>query len=71
MSNTDTITNRLKVLRAEKNITQAELAELVGVTRSTINYLEKNEYTPSLPLAMRLARYFGQPIEQIFILEDK
>ena len=71
MSATDKITNRLKVLRAEKDITQAELAELVGVTRSTINYLEGNEYTPSLPLALKLARYFGKPIEEIFILEDK
>jgi putative transcriptional regulator len=70
MSATDKITNRLKVLRAEKDITQAQLAELVGVTRSTINYLENNEYTPSLPLAMRLARYFGRAIEEIFILED-
>ncbi|HET8580883.1 MAG TPA: helix-turn-helix transcriptional regulator [Candidatus Paceibacterota bacterium] len=70
MNATGTITNRLKVLRAEKDITQAELAALVGVTRSTINYLEKNEYTASLPLAMRLARYFNQPIEQIFILEE-
>ena len=68
--NDTTITNRLKILRAERNITQAQLAELVQVTRSTINYLEKNEYTPSLPLAMRLARYFGKPIEEIFILEE-
>jgi putative transcriptional regulator len=71
MNTTLVITNRLKVLRAEKDITQAELVELVGVIRSTINYLEKNEYTPSLSLAMRLARYFALPIEQIFILEDE
>jgi len=70
MSATDKITNRLKVLRAEKDITQAQLAEEVGVTRSTINYLENNEYTPSLPLAIRLARYFGKTIEEIFILEN-
>ena len=70
MSDTSSITNRLKVLRAEQNITQAQLAELVGVTRNTINYLEKNEYMPSLPLAMRLARYFQMPIEEIFIFND-
>ena len=69
MNDASTITNKLKVLRAEKNITQAELADLVKVTRSTINYLEKNEYMPSLPLAMRLARYFDKSIEEIFILE--
>ena len=65
------ITNRLKLLRAERDITQQELAEAVGVTRYTINYLEKNEYMPSLPLAMKLAKYFGRIIEEIFILEEK
>jgi putative transcriptional regulator len=70
MNDTSVITNRLKVLRAEKNITQAELAEQVNVTRSTINYLEKNEYMPSLPLAIRLARFFNTTIEEIFIVEE-
>ncbi|MEI8143719.1 MAG: helix-turn-helix transcriptional regulator [Candidatus Berkelbacteria bacterium] len=65
------MTNKLKVLRAEKNITQAELATSVGVTRSTINYLEKNEYMPSLPLAFRLASFFGKKIEEIFIYKEK
>jgi putative transcriptional regulator len=67
MNDTSNITNRLKVLRAERDITQAQLAEIVGVTRNTINYLENNEYMPSLPLAMRLAHYFQMPIEEIFI----
>lgn len=71
MNDTSNITNRLKVLRAEQNITQAELAEIVGVTRNTINYLEKNEYLPSLPLAMRLAHYFHKPIEEIFIYNQE
>jgi len=62
--------NKLKVLRAEKDLTQAQLAEKVGVTRSTINYIEKNEYMPSLALATRLARYFGKKIEDIFIVEE-
>ena len=70
MNDTSIITNKLKVLRAERNITQAQLADEVKVTRSTINYLEKNEYMPSLPLAFRLARYFEKPIEEIFIIND-
>ncbi len=65
------MTNKLKVLRAEHDLTQEKLAEIVDVTRSTINYIEKNEYMPSLALATRIARYFKIPIEQIFIVEDK
>lgn len=64
------MTNGLKVLRAEKNLTQAELAEKMGVTRSTIGYIEKNKYMPSLALANRLAVYFQKPIEAIFIVKD-
>ena len=63
-----TMQNRLKVLRAEHNLTQEELATKVGATRSTINYLEKNEYLPSLALAVKIARYFDKPIEEIFIV---
>lgn len=62
--------NKLKVLRAEHNLTQQQLADRVRVTRSTINYIEKNEYMPSLALATRLARYFKKSIEEIFIVED-
>lgn len=65
-----TMTNKLKVLRAEKNLTQGKLAELMGVTRSTINYIESNEYMPSLALASRIAKYFHKPIEKIFIVKD-
>lgn len=64
------MSNKLKVLRAEHNLTQEQLARKVGVTRSTINYIERNEYMPSLALATRLARYFSKPIEEIFIVED-
>ena len=60
--------NKLKVLRAEHNLTQEELAQKVGATRSTINYLEKNEYLPSLALAVKIARYFDKSIEEIFIV---
>ena len=58
--------NRLKVLRAERDWTQADLAEKVGVSRQTINSVEKGKYDPSLPLAFQLARLFGSTIEDIF-----
>ena len=58
--------NRLKVLRAERNWTQAELAVKLGVTRQTINAIETEKYDPSLPLAFRIARVFQQRIEDIF-----
>jgi putative transcriptional regulator len=58
--------NRLKVLRAERNWSQADLADALGVSRQTVNALETGRYDPSLPLAFRIARIFGQPIESIF-----
>jgi putative transcriptional regulator len=58
--------NRLKVLRAERDWSQAELAEQLGVSRQTVNALETGRYDPSLPLAFKIARVFGQPIESIF-----
>lgn len=58
--------NRLKVLRAERNWSQADLADRLQVSRQTINALETGKYDPSLPLAFRIARLFGQPIEAIF-----
>ena len=58
--------NRLKVLRAERDWTQADLAERLDVSRQTINAIEKGKYDPSLPLAFRIARLFGMPIEQLF-----
>ncbi|MEJ6791130.1 helix-turn-helix transcriptional regulator [Brevundimonas sp. BR2-1] len=58
--------NRLKVLRAERNWSQADLADALGVSRQTVNALETGRYDPSLPLAFRIARVFGQPIESIF-----
>jgi len=59
--------NRLKVLRAERNWSQAELAERVKVSRQTINAIETGKYNPSLDLAFALAALFGLPIEDIFI----
>lgn len=62
--------NRLRVLRAEREWSQAELAERLDVTRQTINALENGKYDPSLPLAFKIARLFGLPIEQIFFPDE-
>ncbi|HWP70899.1 MAG TPA: helix-turn-helix transcriptional regulator [Gemmatimonadaceae bacterium] len=59
--------NRLKVLRAERDWSQADLAERLAVSRQTVNSIETGKYDPSLPLALRIGRLFGQPVEQIFI----
>mgnify|MGYP002054786174 CR=1 FL=1 len=58
--------NRLKVLRAERNWSQGDLAERLGVSRQSVNAIETGKYDPSLPLAFRIARLFELPIEQIF-----
>jgi putative transcriptional regulator len=58
--------NRLKVLRAERDWSQADLAERLEVSRQTVNALETGKYDPSLPLAFKIARLFEQPIEAIF-----
>ncbi|MDB2433048.1 helix-turn-helix transcriptional regulator [Luminiphilus sp.] len=58
--------NKLKVLRAERNWTQADLASALDVTRQTVNAIEKGKYDPSLPLAFKVAELFAMPIEQIF-----
>jgi putative transcriptional regulator len=58
--------NRLKVLRAERDWSQADLAERLDVSRQTINALETGKYDPSLPLAFKIARLFALPIETIF-----
>ncbi len=58
--------NRLKVLRAERDWSQAKLAELLDVSRQTINAIENGKYDPSLPLAFKIASLFGLKIEDIF-----
>ena len=58
--------NRLKVLRAERDWTQARLAQELDVSRQTVNAIETGKYDPSLPLAFKIVRLFGQPIEDIF-----
>ncbi len=62
--------NKLRVLRAEREWSQADLADLAGVSRQTINALEKGKYDPSLPLAFKLARLFELRIEDIFFPDD-
>ena len=61
--------NRLKVLRAERDWTQAELARELDVSRQTVNAVETGKYDPSLPLAFRIANLFGLPVEAIFEAE--
>jgi putative transcriptional regulator len=60
------VKNRLKVLRAERDWTQAQLAEQLDVSRQTVNAIEKGKFDPSLPLAFKAARLFGLSIEDIF-----
>ena len=62
--------NRLKIERAERDITQQQLADAVGVSRQTIVAIEKCKFLPSTPLAIKIARYFAKSVESIFILED-
>lgn len=64
------MTNNIRVERAIKNITQADLADLVNVSRQTINTIESNRYVPSTVLALKIARVFGKPVEEIFTLEE-
>lgn len=58
--------NELRVLRAKHNLTQADLADKLGVTRQTINAIETEKYDPSLPLALKIGAVFGMPVEEIF-----
>ncbi len=62
--------NNLRVHRAIKNITQAELADLIQVSRQTINTIESGKYVPSTVLALKIAKIFNKPVEEIFELEE-
>jgi putative transcriptional regulator len=62
----ETIHNRIAMLRAERGISRRELAEALGVHYQTIGYLERGEYSPSLHLALRVAEYFEVPVEVVF-----
>lgn len=61
--------NRLPLLRADRGISRTELADALGIHYQTMGYLERGEYAPSLHLALRIARYFGLPVEAVFALE--
>ena len=63
--------NRLKVLRAERAWSQTDLADRVGVSRQAITALETGKYDPSLPLAFRIGRLFGKPVEEIFFPDEE
>jgi putative transcriptional regulator len=71
MAEVGEIKTKIKELRASKNMTQAELADKMGVSRQTINYLEQGKYVPSLTLAMKIAKEFSISVEEIFVLEDE
>lgn len=58
--------NRVRALREERGMSQGELAAQLGVSRQTVNSIEVERYTPSLPLALTLARYFGRAVEEVF-----
>lgn len=62
--------NNLKVERAIANITQDDLAKKISVSRQTINAMENNKYIPSTLLALKIARVFNKPVEEIFMLEE-
>ena len=63
--------NRLRVLRAEREWSQADLAERLEVSRQSVNAIETGKFDPSLPLAFKLARLFGTTIERIFVDEER
>jgi putative transcriptional regulator len=58
--------NQVRTLRTQRSLAQGQLAEAMGVSRQTINSIENERYTPSLPLALALARYFGVTVEEMF-----
>jgi putative transcriptional regulator len=60
------VKNQVRSLRTLRGLAQGQLAEAMGVSRQTINSIENERYTPSLPLAIALARYFGVPVEEMF-----
>jgi putative transcriptional regulator len=62
--------NEVRTLRTAQGLSQQQLGEAMDVSRQTINSIEKERYTPSLPLALALARYFGRHVEEIFHVDD-
>ncbi|SEA55118.1 DNA-binding transcriptional regulator, XRE-family HTH domain [Bowdeniella nasicola] len=66
----DLVHNRIAVLRADRKVSRRQLADALGVHYQTVGYLERGEYSPSLVLALRIARFFDVPVESVFSLED-
>ncbi|MBD3630822.1 helix-turn-helix transcriptional regulator [Cyclobacterium sp.] len=62
--------NKIRELRTARNMTQEDLAEIIGVSRQTINAIEKKKFDPSLPTAFKLSKLFKLPIDQIFFFEE-
>lgn len=67
----DSVVNVLSKIRTKKKLTQEDLARSLGVTRQTIISIEKGNYTPSVLLALKIARFFKRPVESIFSIEEK
>ena len=67
----EVIVNQVSTLRLKKNVTQEELAEALGVTRQTIIAIEKGNYTPSALLALKMAKFFKKPVEEIFHIKNE
>ena len=65
----DAVHNRLALLRAEQRVSRRDLAEALGVHYQTVGYIERGEFNPSLELALRIAAFFGVPVEAVFSLE--
>lgn len=63
--------NKIRIARAEVRMTQQQLAEAAGVSRQTINAIESGKFVPSTVLALKMARIFGKPVEEIFSLDDE
>ncbi|SDB34171.1 putative transcriptional regulator [Streptococcus henryi] len=63
--------NRLKELRAREGINQTQLAKLAGISRQTVSLIERNEYTPSIVIALKISKIFGEPVENVFRLEEE
>ena len=66
----DMLKNRLKELRARDGLNQTDLAKLAGVSRQTISLLERDEYTPSVVIALRISQIFNEPVESVFRIEE-
>lgn len=63
--------NNIHILRAEKRLSQEDLAKLLEVSRQTINAIEREKYDPSLPLALKISKMFNKKVEDIFFMEEK